>query len=194
MSVAKLAPGQEAYYEASVAQGVDDYYAGRGESPGVWVGQGASELGLVGVVDEGALGKLMRGEDPASGTRLRPPVAVRTIQVERLDPATGERRRVARKLRPVAGFDLVFSVPKSVSLLHALGDDATRFEVAQAHQTAWQAAIAYLEREAYVVRKGRNGGLAHENDSGYTGCMRSNASGTSAVWGTDQVTHVNGRY
>ncbi len=165
LSVAKLAPGQEAYYEASVAQGVDDYYAGRGESPGVWVGAGAAELGLVGVVGEGALGKLMRGEDPASGTRLRPPVAVRTIQVERLDPATGERRRVERELRPVAGFDLVFSVPKSVSLLHALGDDATRFQVAQAHQAAWQAAVAYLEREACVVRKGRNG-VEREHGSG----------------------------
>ena len=33
LSVAKLAPGQEAYYERSVAQRLDDYYAGRGESP-----------------------------------------------------------------------------------------------------------------------------------------------------------------
>ncbi len=165
LSVAKLAPGQEAYYEASVAQGVDDYYAGRGESPGVWVGAGAAELGLVGVIAEGALGTLMRGEDPSSGARLRPPVAVRTIYVERLDAATGERHRVARELRPVAGFDLVFSVPKSVSLLHALGDEATRFAVAQAHQAAWQAALCYLEREACVIRKGRNG-VDREHGSG----------------------------
>ena len=66
LSVAKLVPGQEAYYEASVARGVDDYYAGRGESPGVWVGAGAPELGLVGVVEAGSLGKLMRGEDPGA--------------------------------------------------------------------------------------------------------------------------------
>ena len=108
----------------------------------------------------------MRGEDPSSGARLRPPVAVRPIHVERLDAATGERRRVERELRPVAGFDLVFSVPKSVSLLHALGDDATRFEVAQAHQAAWQAALAYLEREACVVRKGRNG-VEREHAAGF---------------------------
>ena len=38
LTVAKLSPGQEAYYERSVAAGIDDYYAGRGESPGVWVG------------------------------------------------------------------------------------------------------------------------------------------------------------
>jgi hypothetical protein len=33
LSVAKLALGQEAYYEQHVALGLDDYYAGRGESP-----------------------------------------------------------------------------------------------------------------------------------------------------------------
>ena len=41
LSVAKLTPGQEGYYERSVAAGIDDYYAGRGESPGVWTGRGA---------------------------------------------------------------------------------------------------------------------------------------------------------
>jgi hypothetical protein len=30
LSIAKLSPGQEAYYESSV-EGLDDYYAGRGE-------------------------------------------------------------------------------------------------------------------------------------------------------------------
>ena len=50
LSVAKLTPGQETYYERSVAAGIDDYYAGRGESPGIWVGRAAAELGLEGVV------------------------------------------------------------------------------------------------------------------------------------------------
>jgi hypothetical protein len=51
LSVAKLTLGQEAYYERQVARGLDDYYAGRGESPGIWAGSGAAGLGLVGVVD-----------------------------------------------------------------------------------------------------------------------------------------------
>src|SRR4051812_24443225 len=58
LSVSKLSPGQEAYYERSVAAGIDDYYAGRGESPGVWVGRGAVELELDGVVGDGELGRL----------------------------------------------------------------------------------------------------------------------------------------
>ena len=92
LSIAKLSPGQEAYYESSVAQGLDDYYAGRGESPGVWHGAGASRLGLVGVVADGDLGRLMRGVDPATQNQLRAAVSVRRIRVEQLDATTGERR------------------------------------------------------------------------------------------------------
>ena len=66
LSVAKLTPGQEAYYERSVAAGLDDYYAGRGESPGVWAGRGAAELELEGVVQDGELGRLIRGRAPAT--------------------------------------------------------------------------------------------------------------------------------
>jgi TrwC relaxase len=94
LSVAKLAPGQERYYEASVARGFDDYYAGVGESPGVWVGAGAASLELVGTVEDGLLGALMRGLHPPSGTLLRRQAAVRRIMVERIDPDTGERQRV----------------------------------------------------------------------------------------------------
>ena len=61
LSVAKLTLGQEAYYEQQVVRGLDDYYAGRGESPGIWAGRGAAELELSGVVEDGELGTLLRG-------------------------------------------------------------------------------------------------------------------------------------
>lgn len=159
LSVAKLAPGQEAYYERSVARGVDDYYAGAGESPGVWAGRGAESLRLVGVVAEGDLSRLISGIDPASGRRLRTHVQPRLITIERIDPTTGERSFERRELRPVAGFDLVFSVPKSVSLLHALGDHETRRLVSEAHDSAWRAAVDYLESEACVTRRGPAGAV-----------------------------------
>src|SRR6266540_1240292 len=157
LSVAKLTPGQEGYYERSVAAGVDDYYAGRGESPGIWAGRGARELELEGVVDEEQLGKLVRGLDPLTGATLRKHPPARTITVERIDPQSGERRLEEKRLAPVAGFDLVFGAPKSVSLLHALGDEETRLAVVQAHADAWEAALSYLEAEACVTRRGRNG-------------------------------------
>jgi len=157
LSVAKLSPGQERYYERSVADGLDDYYAGRGESPGVWVGRGARELGLEGMVREGELGRLIRGEHPQTGERLRRHYRTRRITVERIDPYRGDHSLEVQTLAPVAGFDLVFSPPKSVSLLHALGGEEVRQAVQEAHLSAWQAALAYLEDEACVVRRGKNG-------------------------------------
>jgi len=168
LSVAKLTPGQEGYYERSVAAGIDDYYAGRGESPGIWVGRGALALELEGVVEQGHLGALIRTEHPQTGAQLRAKRSPgrRRITIERIDPATGERRLEEKTLRAVAGYDLVFSVPKSVSLLHALGDVQTRRAVTAAHTAAWQAALAYLEDEACVVRRGA-GGVQREHATGF---------------------------
>src|SRR6266540_2534728 len=166
LSVAKLTPGQEGYYERSVAAGLDDYYAGRGESPGVWTGRGARALELDGLVREGELGRLIRGIHPRTEGELRRHPKARRITVERIDPFTDERRIETKKLAPVAGFDLVFSPPKSVSLLHALGDEHTRRAVNEAHLSAWQAALTYLEDEACVTRRGRNG-VSREHAGGF---------------------------
>ncbi len=167
LSVAKLTVGQETYYEQQVAAGLDDYYAGRGESPGIWSGRGAELLGLGGVVEEGELGTLLRGVDPASAARLRTPVRERTITVRVLDTESGEWREETKRLAPVSGFDLVFSCPKSVSILHALTDDErVRQEISEAHEASWQAALGYLEREACVVRRDR-GGAIREHGGGF---------------------------
>ena len=167
LSVAKLTVGQEAYYEQQVAGGLDDYYAGRGESPGIWTGRGAEIIGLSGVVDEGDLGTLLRGVDPASQSRLRTPVRERTITVRVLDAESGEWREEAKRLAPVSGFDLVFSCPKSVSVVHALTEDEqVRREISDAHEASWQAALSYLERKACVVRRGR-GGAIREHGEGF---------------------------
>ena len=167
LSVAKLTLGQEAYYEQQVARGLDDYYAGRGESPGIWAGSGAGALGLIGVVEDGDLGTLLRGVNPASDERLRAPVRERTITVRTLDLETGEWREEPKQLRPVSGYDLVFSCPKSVSLVHALTEDQrVRRQISEAHEASWQAALGYLEREACIVRRGK-GGLVREHGSGF---------------------------
>jgi conjugative relaxase-like TrwC/TraI family protein len=167
LSVAKLTLGQEAYYERQVAAGLDDYYAGRGESPGIWAGTGSPGLGLVGVVGDDDLGTLLRGVNPADDSRLRAPVRERTITVRTLDVESGEWREEAKRLAPVSGYDLVFSCPKSVSLLHALTDDEkVRRQLSEAHEQAWRAALAYLERDACVVRRG-HGGAVRERGEGF---------------------------
>src|SRR6266542_4116029 len=162
LSIAKLTPGQEGYYERSVADGLDDYYAGRGESLGVWTGRGARELELEGVVHEGELGRLIRGIHPHTEKQLRTHPKARVITIERIDPLTDERTVETKKLAPVAGFDLVVSSPKSVSLLHALGDEDTRRTVNEARSSGWQAALSYVAEGACVTRRGWSGVHAEE--------------------------------
>jgi conjugative relaxase-like TrwC/TraI family protein len=167
LSIAKLTLGQEAYYERQVVRGLDDYYAGRGESPGIWAGRGAVDLELVGVVEDGDLGTLLRGVNPATEKPLRKPVRERTIRVRTLDVETGRWGEEWKAHRPVSGYDLVFSCPKSVSMLHALTDDErVRREISEAHEASWQAALRYVEREACVVRRGK-GGKRREHGQGF---------------------------
>lgn len=92
LSVVKLALGQEGYYEQQVALGLDDYSAGRAESPGLWAGSGAQGLDLSGVVSDGDLCTLLRGVSLADGERLRAPATERTITMRTLDEASGELR------------------------------------------------------------------------------------------------------
>lgn len=167
LSVAKLTLGQEAYYERQVVRGLDDYYAGRGESPGIWAGRGAAELELAGVVEDGDLGTLLRGVNPATEKPLRKPVRERTIAVRTLDIESDRWVEEWKAHRPVSGYDLVFSCPKSVSLLHALTDDErVRRDISEAHEASWQAALRYLEQEACVVRRGK-GGRTREHGRGF---------------------------
>jgi hypothetical protein len=95
-------------------------------------------------------------------------VRARTITVRTLDVGTGEWREEEKRLAPVSGYDLVFSCPKSVSLLHALTDDEqVRRMVSEAHEAAWQTALGYLERQACVVRRGRGGAIRGQGEGFY---------------------------
>lgn len=57
----------------------------------------------------------------------------------------------------VAGFDLTFSAPKSVSVLWALGDRDIQKRVEAAHTAAIRDTISYLEADVIGSRAGRNG-------------------------------------
>src|SRR3954471_5780603 len=97
LSLAKLAAGAEGYYLNTVAAGTEEYYLGAGEATGIWLGAGSLELGLAGDVNAGDLHAVLSGAAP-------------------------DGERLSRVGRRVPGFDLTFSAPKSVSILHALGD------------------------------------------------------------------------
>ena len=64
LRITKLADAE--YLLGQVALGIDDYYVGAGEAPGVWQGRLAAELGLAGVVEADALRALLLGRDPTT--------------------------------------------------------------------------------------------------------------------------------
>jgi TrwC relaxase len=76
LTIAKLGTsrGRLEYYDAQVAAGTEDYYAGRCESPGQWRGTGIQALGLTPGGEVSRLGflALMRGQNPRDGSVLRP--------------------------------------------------------------------------------------------------------------------------
>lgn len=57
----------------------------------------------------------------------------------------------------VAGFDLTFSVPKSVSVMWALGDRDLQARVEQAHTKAIEETLNWLQADVIGSRAGRNG-------------------------------------
>ena len=150
LSIGKLAAGQAKYYldqaEArvdvaqSVGDGIEDYYVTPRETRGQWIGAAARELGLSGHVASEALRNVLAGLDPRDG---------------------GPLRRSSSPTR-VAGFDLTFSAPKSVSVLFGLGDPQLRDLVRKAHDVAALEAIRYLEGSTAAVRRGHAGAIVEE--------------------------------
>jgi len=134
LSLGKIKLSGETYYLNAVADGIDEYYRGVGEAPGRWTGQASDGLGVEGDVEPSDLHAVWAGENPKTAERLG--------------------RFPNRK---VAGFDLTFRAPKSVSLLASLGDPDTARVVRESHESAVDAAFDYLEREAARSRIGKNG-------------------------------------
>jgi hypothetical protein len=72
LSIGKIALGQHRYYEQQVAGGEDDYYSGRGEAPGEWIGSGTEALALSGRVSPEQFAAVIAGSDPRGpSVRLR---------------------------------------------------------------------------------------------------------------------------
>ena len=123
------------YLISSVALGIDEYYAGVGEAPGVWAGRFAAELALEGVVDPDQLRALVDGHHPL----------------------TGENLLAGRPERKVNAFDATFSAPKGASLLWALGSAETSSAVTRCHVEAVERALSFLEDKAAVARQQTKG-------------------------------------
>ncbi len=124
------------------------YYEEAGTPPGRWLGRGVTAFGdgrlrPGSVVGESQLQLLLgMGRDPITGAPLGRPYPTYT-------PGSGRHA--------VAGFDLTFSVPKSVSVLWGLADPGTQAWIVEAHHAAVAEVIGLLEREVAATRIGATG-------------------------------------
>ncbi len=79
LPVKALKAGQEAYWLDQIARNREEYFSGRGESPGRFVGSAAQASGLEGVASAEQVRAMFQGLDPATGE-------VRCAPLWRADP------------------------------------------------------------------------------------------------------------
>jgi len=79
LPVKALKAGQEAYWLDQIARNREEYFSGRGESPGRFVGSAAAAAGLDGVANSEQVRAMFQGLDPATGE-------VRCAPLLRADP------------------------------------------------------------------------------------------------------------
>ncbi len=147
MTITKLRGAE--YLLRSVADGVEDYFMGAGEAPGVWHGRWAEELGLTGVIEAEHLRAMVEGRHPDAG----------------VDLLAGHRERTVKAI------DLTLSAPKSVSLLWAFGGDEVASEVSIALVEAATTALDFMERHAAVARQQRRGVRRRVDTHGFAVAM-----------------------
>lgn len=164
---------------------VTTYYTQTGNPPGRWMGRGLPGLGSQGrglpagtrVVEEGMARLFAGGADPVTGhalgrcyPRSSAPAGQRVArEVQRLPadlpPAARAsaldaiaRVELARDApHTVAGFDLTFTVMKSVSTLWAVADPGTQQAILEAHAAAVRESVRLLEDAALFTRTGTGG-------------------------------------
>lgn len=162
------------------------YYAESGTPPGRFLGAGLAGLDdgrgvLEGseVTEDMLFNMLGMSADPVTGRALgrasnKWPKGLTDRVTERIAQLDGtlspadrasatvqvkaeELRRNKTLLRPVAGFDLTFSVPKSISAAWAVADAGTQAVIYEAHQEAIRRTLAYAEQHTFFSRSGTNG-------------------------------------
>jgi conjugative relaxase-like TrwC/TraI family protein len=166
--------------ERNAGTALTAYYTASGYPPGRWLGAGLAGLsggrGLpagTAVTEEAMAALYGSGRDPVTRAPLgRPYLTFRSVgeriaaRVARLPADLPEHERTTRidgigaveRARPVrgavAGFDLTFTVPKSASVLWALGDPGTQRAIAEAHREAVDAALQVLQQRWLFTRVG----------------------------------------
>ncbi|MGI8792745.1 MAG: MobF family relaxase, partial [Acidimicrobiales bacterium] len=154
-----------------VAAGLEDYYAGEGESPGRWMGRADLVGAILGAdVTEVEASLLLAARTAPDGTMLG---------------------RVPSQ-KSVNAFDATFSAPKSVSVLYALGDPGVIVAVTQAQDAAVAAGLEYLDAHASFTRMGQGGAAVVDSDGLVAVAYRHRTSRSLDPQLHDHVLVING--
>lgn len=129
-----------------------DYYTTPGNTPGVWMGDGCARLGVKSgqVASKNQVSNLF--------TRLTGPNGEKLTNQSQPDRKTDGTA--------VSGFDLTFTIPKSVSILWAVADDRTRRTIMRCHYEAINDDDALVAGRSRVHARGAR---RHQPDEGQ-GC------------------------
>ncbi len=122
------------------------YYAAKGTPPGRFLGRG--------------LGGLGPGPGSVKPGDLVSPEMLHRMLAQLADPITGQalgRLPSIGQRAPVAGYDLTFHPPKSVSLMWAMGEQATRTAIEEVMDKALGEVIAWAEDHVFFTRTGAQG-------------------------------------
>jgi hypothetical protein len=131
-----------------LAQGGDAarYYAGAGTPPGRFLGRGLDGLGQ-------KAGPVKAGDEVSAEMLHR-------MLAQLADPVTGQplgRLPALGAKAPVAGFDMTFAPSKSVSLMWAMADPATRAAIEHVLSHALSEVISWAEDHVFFTRTGAQG-------------------------------------
>jgi hypothetical protein len=74
LPVKALKAGQESYWLDQIARNREEYFSGRGESPGRFVGSAAAAAGLDGIASPEQVQAMFQGLDPATGEQRCAPL------------------------------------------------------------------------------------------------------------------------
>ncbi|KUR63440.1 hypothetical protein JM67_16960 [[Arthrobacter] sp. ATCC 21022] len=130
------------------------YYLAAGTPQGRWIGRGLDGINRTSgqTVSESDARSIFQGaQHPDTAAPLGRAYGEATVTQKNHGQTTNHA---------VAGFDLTFSVPKSVSALWALSPRRLQEQILQTHHDAIEATIRWLEDLVINTRAGRNG-IAH---------------------------------
>ena len=131
------------------------YYVQAGTPQGQWIGRG-----LVGISRTNG-DKISESDARAVFQNATHPETAQPLGRAYSQPTIAEKTSGQNATKhAVAGFDLTFSVPKSVSALWALSPRHLQEQILQTHHEAVEASVQWLEDLVINTRSGRNG-VAH---------------------------------